>query len=399
MFDDGKTRWSILKTDLGEVAPLEELAEVFTSSIHDVGLDRAREVFGHQLKRPFSPLHSSLYDQLSRNIAVLIVDESHDSKNEESVLNAAIRSLRYHYSFLLTGTPVYNTWEDLLGQTKLLACGGLFTDKEHYRKLFGAKGPPQGASVIVVPVHLEKDRASVMRISDFVSCGLSYLKRKADEETRKGFFKKAMAVLSKAEKLAACPILLKATQPGEEDQGETDGPPFEVRLQKALEKFVHEKKLQQGLSLDELDDERFSEFRFFWDQHSRRRRGTSTREDPDQSHNGNNNTESQEEGSSDAAIGINDENLVAVGRVVSQDDNVVYNEDQDDASSRPGDPEPDSNSGEIVDEETVDPPLATDSYFIRYDQVSCIVDELRGGEAIDVAREGLSTENASMIIS
>ncbi|KAF5005822.1 hypothetical protein FDECE_7757 [Fusarium decemcellulare] len=107
----------------------------FCLAVHDVGLDRAREVFGHQLKRPFSPLYSSLYDQLSRNIAVLIVDESHECKTEESVLNAAVRSLKYQYAFLLTGTPIYNTWEDLLGQTKLLPCG-LFADKEHFQGLF-----------------------------------------------------------------------------------------------------------------------------------------------------------------------------------------------------------------------------------------------------------------------
>ncbi|KAH7145646.1 hypothetical protein B0J13DRAFT_553781 [Dactylonectria estremocensis] len=51
---------------------------------------------------------------------MLIVDESHDAKNEKSLLNNALRSLQYHYAFLLTGRPMYNTWKYLLGQTLLL---------------------------------------------------------------------------------------------------------------------------------------------------------------------------------------------------------------------------------------------------------------------------------------
>ena len=35
------------------------------------------------------------------------------------MLNVAIRSLHYRHALLLTGTPMYNNWEDLAGQTML----------------------------------------------------------------------------------------------------------------------------------------------------------------------------------------------------------------------------------------------------------------------------------------
>ncbi|KAF5660709.1 global transactivator [Fusarium heterosporum] len=68
-------------------------------------------------------------------------DESHLAKRETTLLNQAIRSLKYGVALLLTGTPIFNTWRDLAGQFMLLPGGGPFNDLSHLTELIRVKKP------------------------------------------------------------------------------------------------------------------------------------------------------------------------------------------------------------------------------------------------------------------
>ncbi|VTT65184.1 unnamed protein product, partial [Fusarium fujikuroi] len=88
------------------------------------------------VERPNAVLHSNYYSQVNRNITVLILDESHDYRNEQSLYFDAVKSLKYHHLFMLSGTPMFSRSEDIMRQSRLMPGGGLFSSKEHYKALF-----------------------------------------------------------------------------------------------------------------------------------------------------------------------------------------------------------------------------------------------------------------------
>ncbi|CAG9937322.1 unnamed protein product [Clonostachys rosea f. rosea IK726] len=91
------------------------------------------EALPHFRERPHMPLHSLLYnpEHLDKNIAVLILDESHRIRNPDSKTYQAIQQLRYHFALLLSATPMYDNWTDMPKQMGLLPGGGPFLDEQH----------------------------------------------------------------------------------------------------------------------------------------------------------------------------------------------------------------------------------------------------------------------------
>lgn len=104
----------------------------YFDAAHVSGVEEADREFPVAPEELYSPLYSPVYERLGKNISVLIVDESHDYKNENYILNAAIRALKYTHAFLLTGTPSYNGWEDFAGQAEILP-GSPFINLHHFR--------------------------------------------------------------------------------------------------------------------------------------------------------------------------------------------------------------------------------------------------------------------------
>ncbi|KAG5765530.1 hypothetical protein H9Q72_006382 [Fusarium xylarioides] len=118
-------------------APRENLTfEYFCHTRVALGLAEVRKVSKGNVERPNLVLHSNYYSQISQNIAVLILDESHDCRNDESLYFDAVRSLEYHHLFMLTGTPMFNRSEDIVRQSRLMPDGGLFSSLEHFKALF-----------------------------------------------------------------------------------------------------------------------------------------------------------------------------------------------------------------------------------------------------------------------
>ncbi|KAM6528225.1 hypothetical protein FALCPG4_009226 [Fusarium falciforme] len=88
----------------------------FCDTIHAFDIQVAQKRFpNRKMVRPSLPLHPWVYNGSNRNISVLILDESHDAQDESTLLNAAVRSLEYHHAFLISGTPMKNSWRDLAG--------------------------------------------------------------------------------------------------------------------------------------------------------------------------------------------------------------------------------------------------------------------------------------------
>ncbi|KAG5749381.1 hypothetical protein H9Q69_001028 [Fusarium xylarioides] len=110
--------------------------EYFCHTRVALGLAEVRKVSKGNVERPNLVLHSNYYSQISQNIAVLILDESHDCRNDESLYFDAVRSLEYHHLFMLTGTPMFNRSEDIVRQSRLMPDGGLFSSLEHFKALF-----------------------------------------------------------------------------------------------------------------------------------------------------------------------------------------------------------------------------------------------------------------------
>jgi hypothetical protein len=89
------------------------------------------------------PLHSKDYWNLNQLFPILIVDEVHDAKDPESLYHKAIMELAYHNTFLLTATPIFNTWHDV-GGILLLLPGSPFKSIEEFRRVFPITPPYQG---------------------------------------------------------------------------------------------------------------------------------------------------------------------------------------------------------------------------------------------------------------
>lgn len=138
-------------------------AELFSSVAYGVNIDVAKRCFPKYIhKRKPQPLHSGLYRYLNQQFSVLILDEAHDARNPDSLLYAAVQSLDYLHAFLLTATPLYNSWNDIGGILTLLP-GSPFMSFEHFRHIFplppvadeaevGRKGPEE--PILSLLVHL-----------------------------------------------------------------------------------------------------------------------------------------------------------------------------------------------------------------------------------------------------
>ncbi|EEU45395.1 uncharacterized protein NECHADRAFT_80269 [Fusarium vanettenii 77-13-4] len=108
----------------------------FYDTIHALDMPVAQQRFLHQkLVHPKFPLHSELYKIINRNIAVLILDESHIAHDESTLLNAAVRSLEYHHAFLISGTLRKSSWRDLAGQSMILP-GSPIQNMEKFDEIF-----------------------------------------------------------------------------------------------------------------------------------------------------------------------------------------------------------------------------------------------------------------------
>ncbi|QGI58672.1 hypothetical protein CEK26_000796 [Fusarium fujikuroi] len=117
-----------------------EKQELFSSVVHGYDIYTAQSIFPkHKRQRISQPLHSDLYAALDKRFPVLIFDEAHDGRNDDSQLYSAIRSLDYHHAFLLTATPAYNSWSDFGSLVSFLP-GSPFQSAAHFRDVFAT--PP-----------------------------------------------------------------------------------------------------------------------------------------------------------------------------------------------------------------------------------------------------------------
>ncbi|CVK84230.1 uncharacterized protein FMAN_01351 [Fusarium mangiferae] len=115
----------------------ESLAfEYFCHTRVALGDSAAKMIRRGNVERPNAVLHSNYRSQVNQNIAVVILDESHYCRNDQSLYFDAVKSLKYHHLFMLSGTPMFNCSEDIMRQSRLMPGGGLFTSKEHYKALF-----------------------------------------------------------------------------------------------------------------------------------------------------------------------------------------------------------------------------------------------------------------------
>ncbi|CAG9991669.1 unnamed protein product [Clonostachys byssicola] len=106
------------------------------------GKDVPDTVLPRNYRRVYMPLHSRLYDpgQLDKNIAVLILDDSHRIGKTNSDLYQAIRQLRYHHALLITAGPKDGKSLDLTRQMGLLPGGGPFLGEGHMDLVLGTEG-------------------------------------------------------------------------------------------------------------------------------------------------------------------------------------------------------------------------------------------------------------------
>ncbi|KAF5556529.1 hypothetical protein FPHYL_7914 [Fusarium phyllophilum] len=110
--------------------------EYFCHTRVALGDSEAKRISKRSVERPNAVLHSEYYGLISCNIAVPVLYESHDCRNDESLYFDVVKSSEYHHLFTLTGTPVFNRSEDIVRQSRLMPDGGLFSSLEHFKALF-----------------------------------------------------------------------------------------------------------------------------------------------------------------------------------------------------------------------------------------------------------------------
>lgn len=243
---------------------------------HAFSPDQARSWYGKQLRPPPLPLHSPLYEQLDRKIAVLIVDESQDAKHPKSGLLAALRALNPLSAFVLSGTPVHNRWDDLYGQMSILP-GCPFESFEHFNTTFGSddRGHINGARMLLLKrlmsgllvtrpkgvlslpgikkevVHIDLDWDShpeeLLIISRVVATGRRFLwKSRASPNDHSRWLGRAFGLFSKAQSYSANPLLSSGVKILQGDEKYADD---YAALSSALRKFLikHQLPLDKGL--------------------------------------------------------------------------------------------------------------------------------------------------------
>lgn len=119
---------------------------------------------GRNLKRLVTPLYSQLYDSPHNEFSVLVVDEVHEARNPDSLLNAAICRLRYKTAFLLTGNHLAQFHEALPALLRLLPRANPFRDLVHYRHLFGTPDKNGKVSVDKRSTLSEEGREHLRRL-------------------------------------------------------------------------------------------------------------------------------------------------------------------------------------------------------------------------------------------
>ncbi|KPM36937.1 hypothetical protein AK830_g9629 [Neonectria ditissima] len=278
----------------------------FSSTANSFSVKESSKYHKKATKFHRAPLQSQLYAKLGNEIAVLIIDESHDYKNENSFLNAAVRSLKYHHAFLLTGTPLYNTWHDLAGQAALLPGGGPFINLDHCVRLFSCEvnnretDHPRGVKLerlkalvmgmmIARPKNLlqlpgiERNKVlvdftgnwkSVFMIARYVDKAKSFLgsSKGAGGTGRAGTAKKSgFAMFVKAQQLAANPLLLTSNEC--DDQWDRTKPKVDKILDLAnshFTSFLKKRGLGLDLGMDDLTAMQFEDFQMYYRENRRR---------------------------------------------------------------------------------------------------------------------------------
>ena len=109
-----------------------------------------RQPRGHSSASLHSPLSMATTESpcwtTSGNVVILILDESHKAKREKTASDSQqlFQTTTLPMHLLLVGTLIsiyiYNTWGDLLGQTRPLLCDGLLTGMDHFLHLFESRG-------------------------------------------------------------------------------------------------------------------------------------------------------------------------------------------------------------------------------------------------------------------
>lgn len=152
--------------------------EGFLAVASAYGIRVANTMFPNQsYQRIHLPLHSEIFQDREKMFPVIIIDEAHDAKNAGLLLSQAIRNLPYHHAFLLTATPVYNSWNDL-GGILLLLPRTPFESFEYFRRAFrippsdlnevGRKGPQEPLFTVLIELLSGVILARPESVSNFV---------------------------------------------------------------------------------------------------------------------------------------------------------------------------------------------------------------------------------------
>ncbi|VZH88017.1 unnamed protein product [Fusarium fujikuroi] len=334
------------------------------------GLAVADATYEPFTKFPWLPLHSELYQTWGKKISALIIDESHMAKNADTRLNLAIRSLDYNCIFMLTGTPVFNTWRDLAGQLMLLPHGGLFRNLEHFSKLIqrsgsrdmdGPESPRRAVlnailkgltiarpkSILNLPPVVQHDvqvsfatsRRSVMKINNWTDRGIRYIRfGVAMDDPR--WKRIGLSFLRRAQAEAASPLLHVARKISAQLPIDQDPHPYDNNeIRKAIEAW-HEHRGNKGPypDLEQLSDEHFEQANDFYQSRARKRNLSRNQDKPAQD-SGVDGAQSPQAGVDEAqedGAQVNDVEGDRSGKPVSYaEDDFFYPEDEQDATWSP----------------------------------------------------------------
>lgn len=296
------------------------------------------------------PLHNNIYAMMGRQ-PIVILDESHHVKNTDTVLARALRAMPVHTMFLLSGTPAHNRWTDLYGQISLLP-GNPFANLGHFQHMFTGKAgstldhPDKDhmalltrimAGIMVarpkevlarpkvenrdVPVNMRHSVHAVV-VAEAVAQARNQLRiSKFSRRSARTHILRAMQLFSKAQMIAASPIMWKANERMQQDQ--EDDKLFE-NTKAVIQEFLDTAKLSNDIDLESLSTDQFKTLVRFAEAKTRKKGSKKNAGAP---------------GDQDQVVDVPVDQQEAAGVAGGEAQVVVVPDDQDEAVEVPGDEE------------------------------------------------------------
>ncbi|KAH8788669.1 hypothetical protein F5883DRAFT_635540 [Diaporthe sp. PMI_573] len=257
------------------------------------------------------PLHNSVYGDIGK-LPIVILDESHNVRNPDTVLAKSLRAIPAFAVFILSGTPVHNRWTDLYGQLSLLH-GNPFRDLDHFQSMFTGQNDTHAtrigrhvvkenttdhpekphmllltrlmAGIVVarpkevmeppdeenhdVPIDMSNSFHTLLISEAGIMARFHLRLSRYSRRSYRAHVLHAMQCFSKAQMIAASPLIWKANERMQRAQGDNE---LFAQMRGLINNFFDTAKLPRSTDINSLSTEQVNDLKKFVETNTRKRR-------------------------------------------------------------------------------------------------------------------------------